>query len=221
MPKPAHLRITFGGVFGSPAAPVEQWQTSVLFANPVGATGDRTKVELEAALPNISAQFFLQVMPLLDGGVTYEYVDIRKILGDGKQPRNVDGSFGSAARFVLPTPKENTGTPRYPYQCATVVTTLSARQGPTGRGRMYLPAPAAALSGDGRLTTAQADAFSTAIKTLLDAINSNLAGEKVCVVSSLGSQSPITGGRTGRAGDTHRSRRADILEQPGVVKVLA
>jgi len=128
-----------------------------------------------------------------------------------KRPRNFD--FGGG------------GTPVHPFQVATVLTLETARSGATGRGRMFLPAPAATVGAFGQVTAASADATAAASKTLLDNVNAAMRNGapavpmRVCVASAgsikqgqVPHNTPVTGVRVGLVLDTIRTRRNRLRE---------
>jgi hypothetical protein len=218
MPRVAHYRVTIGGVFGSSAAPLEKWQTSVLVPNATTPTA-LTAADALGKANAIKGSWDATVKGVCGGGIIHEYCDIRLIGADGLQPRNPDGSFAGAARFTTEGATASGAAPVYPAQIAVVASLITARQGPSGKGRMFLPPPAAGLGADFRLGVVAADLLAAAVKDWINAVNVELAG-KVSVVSSKGLTSPVTGVQVGRVLDTHRSRRRDLLEAKGAVALI-
>lgn len=108
-----------------------------------------------------------------------------------------------------------------PGQNSIVVSTRTTLQrGRAHAGRWYPPTggvPIVAL--DGRISAADAAGMAGAARTLVNAINTALAGQGQVVVFSKVGQSvqPVTAIRVGRVVDTMRSRRAQLLEDASQV----
>jgi hypothetical protein len=109
---------------------------------------------------------------------------------------------------------------RYPLQVAFVVSLNTARRGPTGKGRCFLPCPGMALfPSDGLTDAATAQAAAVSFAQLVSDLN-NVPGidgvaPKVTIASSKGYNSDVTSVRTGRVFDTMRSRRRSQEELYG------
>ncbi len=105
----------------------------------------------------------------------------------------------------------------YPPQVALAVSLLTARRGPRGKGRFYLPAPCLPISAVSGLTSALDRArVATSVQTFLNNIN-NRAGldanaPEVVVASTAGHNTVVNAVRVGLALDTIRSRRGDLPE---------
>lgn len=102
-------------------------------------------------------------------------------------------------------------------QAALAVSLVTARRGPTGKGRFYLPCPVVLIeTSDLRLTAGQATAFATAAAGLITNLNNapgiDVTEMAVCVASTKGYNTPVTGVRVGRVVDTIRSRRNRLVE---------
>ncbi|WP_294563738.1 hypothetical protein, partial [uncultured Arthrobacter sp.] len=203
MPKTAHYRVTALGVFGTAAAPQERWQTGVNCDEDTPAS-QITRAVAEARAQAIFESFAGTILPLLAAPIALVGVDIRKIGADGKQPKNPDGSYAGAGLYYPASSANRTGTPPYPFQVATVASLRTARSGPEGKGRMFLPPPAAALGSDGLLSAANAEALAAAVASWINAVNGQFIAD-VSVMSSKGFASKVTGVQVGRVLDTHRS----------------
>lgn len=223
MPVPAHYLITWGGVFGSVAAPVERWQFS-LKRTGIASTQNAfpTQDVLLTALTALQGSFQSRYLNKLQAGIRHTFTDIRFIGSDGKQPKDAAGAYAGARRLETDGPSGASGLPRYPYQVAVVTSLNTARSGPSGKGRFFLPAPDYPLSNDGRISATDAGGLASTAKDFLGEVNAvtiEAGAGPVSVMSSKGYASPVTSVRVGRVLDTHRSRRSDMLEgfSPNVV----
>lgn len=100
-------------------------------------------------------------------------------------------------------------------QVAAVATLLTGvTRGPSSKGRIYLPAPIAAVGDAGTITPAVQDSMATAVKALIDAVNAVSAGRSVIVASGVGSgaERTVTRVEVGAVLDTMRSRRRSLPE---------
>jgi hypothetical protein len=139
---------------------------------------------------------------------------------EGHTPRDPAGAY-QLGDSVVNLPAGGTG-PNMAPQVALVVSLNSALEDLTGRGRFYLPMPAVALGDDLLISAADATMIAGRMKQLVEGINaaaSGLAIGRVCVASggSLGrsiapANRPVISVGVGRALDTMRSRRAQLLE---------
>lgn len=212
----AHWQITIGGIFGVVQSPIENWQFALrVDADLVPTTTEPNDPALLADATAIQASFQTNMLNKLQGGVRHTYTDIRFIGNDGLQPKNPDGSYKGAVRLLTDGPAGATETPRYPFQTALCVSLNTARSGPRGRGRVFLPPPVYPLSSDGRISLANAQEFTAAFAQVIRDVNGTALDAldgPVCVMSTFGFASPVTSVRVGRSLDTHRSRRADLPE---------
>lgn len=218
MPKAAHYRLTFGGVFGTKAAPYEQWQFGLNVAAGVPTTVETfpTDPTLLGLMAPIRTAFVNNLLGTRQSGVRFTFLDVRFIGSDGKQPRGPDGAYVGAARLEFDEVAGASGPPKYPFQIAQVVTLDSNRSGPRGRGRVFLPPPANALEEDGRLSAGLAGAAVNGVVSVVNATNGAFAAipeaADVSVMSTFGTISRVERCRAGLALDTHRSRRRDVQE---------
>lgn len=218
MPKAAHYRLTFGGVFGTKASPFEQWQFGLNVAAGVPTTVQTfpTDPALLGLMGPIRAAFVNNLLGTRQSGVRFTFLDARFIGSDGKQPRGADGAYVGAARLEFDDLAGATGAPQYPFQIAQVVTLDSNRSGPRGRGRIFLPPPANALESDGRLSAGLAQAAVNGVVAVINATNVAFnevpEAADVSVMSTFGTVSRVERCRAGLALDTHRSRRRNLLE---------
>lgn len=126
---------------------------------------------------------------------------------------------------VLTTAGALTTGARQAPQVALAVTLHTAKRGPRGRGRFYLPAPGLPLGADARLSDVHRDEVRSAVVTFLDNINNEAGLDAldlgVTVASSYGDNSAVTGVRVGRVFDTIRSRRRSVVEDYEGITPLA
>ncbi len=130
----------------------------------------------------------------------------------------VDGSGAFVQKVVPCEVHGTTAEPTHPWQIANVLSLITTRHGPRGKGRMYLPIPAFAISG-GKVDASQRAAALNTAATAMGAINSALEVDgavgpfHVAVASSLGEIHPVTQLRMGRVLDTQRRRRDALTEE--------
>jgi len=221
------LLITFKGIFGTTAAPVERWQTS-LTVKPNGDFGGTVPTAAQALqiATDAGGSFGVQVMTILQPSCRLIQTDVRFIGDDNKQPKDANGAFIGQAAYNQDVGSTVQGSPYYPYQSAIVASLLTSRAGPTGRGRMYLPAPQYPLGADGLIPAANVASIALRIQALINAVNTSVGVvlptyDDVSIVSTMGHTTKVTGVRVGRALDTHRSRRGDLLEMPSPIQSIA
>lgn len=223
MPAPQHIQITFTGVLGTLAIPVEIFSFG-LSADP-GNTDPISgpfisPVDMKTLADSIAPKT-ATLMANLSSRTILTRVRCALIGADGLTAKDPAGTYvqGDAALSTA-----GSSTPMYPPQVALAVTTQSLADGPTGRGRFYLPMPGMSVGDDLRLTALQADGFATNVaKPFLDGINASLAERPYgrLVVASAGSAlkgippalRPINEVLVGRALDTIRTRRNNLVEE--------
>lgn len=105
-----------------------------------------------------------------------------------------------------------------PFQCATVVTLLTASATRHGRGRFYLPPLAANTLLNGRLNSATLTVLDTAWTAFFDSLNTD--GVTPVVRNRTGHVSTtVTSARVGDVIDTQRRRRNKLTETQVVIAV--
>lgn len=88
------------------------------------------------------------------------------------EARNTNGTLQAQLEQLRGTPVTGTGSAVHPPQVSTVLSLRTVKPGPSGRGRLYWPANGMVIgSADGRMTTANAGATATAMKTYLSGIS--------------------------------------------------
>lgn len=104
-------------------------------------------------------------------------------------------------------------------QAALAVSLVTARRGPSGKGRFYVPMPVAPVSFDLLADANLTQGLATSTVGLLQALNNqpgwDLGTTGVCVASTKGFNTPVTGVRVGRVVDTIRTRRRSLHEAYG------
>ena len=107
----------------------------------------------------------------------------------------------------------------HPYNVSLCVSLTTARRGPTGKGRIFLPLPTLAVNDQGLCGNAAVQGVAASVQTLLTALNNapglDVQDNEVVVASSKGYLSLVTGVRAGLVLDTVRSRRRALVENYG------
>lgn len=218
MPKPAHTRFSWSGVFGSIANPLEEWNFNLNMGEVVFTNDAARQTAVDAARTAYSTH----LAPLMFNTVHLTETRIAQIGADGKTTLDAGGEYNQALN-ITPVTGGSTSTLRYPLSVALCVSLETQRSGPKGKGRFYLPFPARALdAATYRLATATATEIATAAGAFVQAVDNTVdssAGPNavVSVVSSYGFVSGVTAVKVGTVPDTQRRRRGDMDE--GYVRV--
>lgn len=207
--KPAHVRVVFSGLVGTVAAPVEHWAFGVNFPHDAISPANDDVVD-DALAGTLKGVWDGALKPYTPGDNFLTSVKVSRVGDDGHVEKRPDGSYlqgewvGSSVGAA--------GTITMPLSTALVVSLTTARSGPTGKGRIFLPFPGMVLQvADKRLSAADATTMAGAAKQFIN----NLATVMTFpaqVVSSKGYMSAVTGVRVGRVPDTLRSRRRSSPE---------
>lgn len=213
MPKPAHTRITFSGIFGPAATPYEEWAFGLNFAT-YGNTA-----AIQASVAGSAATAFQTHLPgLFKPDVRLVRTRVAQVTELGHVLKVAGSGEYVQGDNLLQVPGTSSNTAVVPLQTACVVSLLSNRGGSTGKGRAFLPTIASPLGSDYRWSTTAADAVNTAMRAFLNALAAIVGtGQTPAlgpaqVVSTKGYLSPVTSVRTGVVPDTMRSRRGRIPE---------
>lgn len=209
MPKPAHCRVTFEGLVGTVAAPVEHWAFGVNFPREaLDADGnDTVDNALAATLKGVWDSTLKAITP---GDNFLTQVKVSRIGADGHVEKRADSSY--AQGVWVGSSVGGAGTVVVPLQTALVVSLTTARSGSTGKGRIFLPFPGMVLQvADKRLSAADTTTVAQTAKAFLNGLATPMTFAPQ-VVSSKGYMSQVTGVRVGRTPDTMRSRRSDSPE---------
>lgn len=214
---PTYDKLSFSGVFGTAQAPAEIWAWGLTFEPKATQDSLATRV---ARCHDAYAQF---IAPLMPPYVVLTRTRLAQVIDAGRVGHAEDGSYLQAddERDLAGGQALNV---TWPLQTALCVSWSSARPGPTGKGRCFLPMPGFTLSspsftiGDnGALATVTA--FRSMVNFLNgeDATGTPIAGASVTmnrhvVASTHGTRSAVTKYRVGHVPDTMRSRRNQLLE---------
>jgi hypothetical protein len=105
-----------------------------------------------------------------------------------------------------------------PFQCATVISLLTASATRHGRGRFYLPPLSATFLLNGKLNSTAMTTLDTAWTAFFDSLNTD--GVNPVVRNRTGHIStPVTSARVGDVIDTQRRRRNKLTETYTVIAV--
>lgn len=224
MPAPAHVRIVWIGTIGPAATPVEEFVIGVN-ASPGNVTPGSpfvTRANMEALATGVQGHFrgLADQMSNMARSVTCK---VSYVGDNGRVAVDADGAY---VQGEVASAHQGAGTAPIAPQLSIVYSLRTVADGPTGRGRFYLPCPALSgtqIGGDGRISAGTQTAHVTAGKTFLDAMNTTLVAQDFgrVVVASGGSAlkgispalRPVTRVEVGRAIDTQRRRRGDLVEE--------
>jgi hypothetical protein len=208
MPKPAHAKVTFSGVFGQPTAPLEIWSFSLTFRD-LPDHGGTTQALADKA----SYLFGASVLPVMGSNTALTKTRVA-FLGDGAHVnRDQNGTLDQADNLTIRVGTLG-GTQYMPIQTALVVSFSSLRQDATGKGRCYLPYQGGTLGGTWQVDPAYAGKCGQAIKDVCDGMENTTEAHvgPHAVMSSKGYASDVTLYRVGLVPDTMRSRRNGLRE---------
>ena len=215
MPVPRHIRMTALGRLGSSG---ERFSYGLNFATTLNGTvarffGIDPGDSLFADLAADTRAFHIRSDTALAPAAILETVKFASIGEDGKydtDPVTID---------VVDAPGGKTDFPQSGMvlpQAACVVSLTSARRGPTGKGRVFLPMPNVQLDNTLRMTPNFQGAIQASAAAWLVACKNepgfDLNGLRPVIISSKGYSSEVKGVRVGRVLDTMRSRRTSIPE---------
>lgn len=215
-----HLRVTASGTFqnGPGGNVLERWAWRLNMSDPTS--------QLEVSLSqgrcddyaaDISA-FHLRIGTGINSFCRLKEVKLARIGTNGKY---------LAAPFI--TAVDVTGgaavAMQRPPQVALAVSLGSNLRGPRGRGRFYLPAPTQTLGTDLLISANDQEQLRLSLVTLFANLNdfpgSALQEPRVTIASSRGVNSDVTSFRVGRALDTIRTRREDLVESYSAPTVVS
>lgn len=233
MVAPEHVQVSWRGRFGSITDPVEIWQIGLAFS----ISGIVLREHLADFAEQCSLSFSNRVLPSISNEAALESTRAALISGDtGRTVRNGDGAFVQGD-YVGGGPGGSTVT--LPFQTALAITLETGRSGNVGRGRFFLPVPAAAGSTTlGLVTGTAAQTLATSMAAFINDLNTRAIAQQTdatnplnvgpVVVASGGSVTkaippalvPVTGVSVGRVVDTQRRRR-NALDEQRVTAALA
>lgn len=133
---------------------------------------------------------------------------------------SVDGHYmdpnGSNQQILADIPGGGTSQQTFPNQIALAVTlTTGFTRGPAHKGRFFLPLPNGSIDTNGLMTASAAIAISGAVDSLITAVNAVDANYEMAVFSRRPGgpgNRKVTGNLVGRAFDTQRRRRRNLVE---------
>lgn len=205
MPVPAHGLSVWEGVFGSTNAPLERWSFSIKSA----PGPSLTDTQMDSVAAALTTCWNGNLMAFHPSEVILTRTRHVQVGADGKYLTRGDGSYVQGVNESVWAGTATVQT-RFPLQSAHAVSLQSARSGPTGKGRFFLPQLALTLGADYRIPESDRDSLANAIREFLRDVNSAVG--PVVVASSKGYLSPVVAVRFGRVVDTIRSRRDDQIE---------
>lgn len=217
---PQHVKLSWSGVFGSAAAPVDIWLFGLSFGYGGGVYG---VAELASFAGEARGLWGTHVAPKVSPATLLTRARAALVGGDGLVQRTAAGAYTQGDALGTTA---GSGTPAMAngiYQVSLAVTTASVTPGPTGRGRWFLPGPAGSVdSTTGLVSLASAQATVDAMALFLNQLNVAAVtyGIGKAVVASGGSVvngiparlNPIVSLRVGRRPDVIRSR-ANAVEE--------
>jgi hypothetical protein len=173
--------------------------------------------------------WFARTTSLFSGYQHLRGVTVSNIGDNGRVLVGADGAYVQTKRVLAPVAGAASAS-LHPYQVALAASLQTARVGAVGRGRMFLPVHAGNLGTDGLLAVADATSVAASLTTMLQACATALqypagvstAGAPPAIVVASGGSAlqgipaanyRVTNVRVGRAFDTMRSRRRNLLEQ--------
>lgn len=210
MPVPAHCRVSLSGVFKNASATVEVWAFGINLTPRVFADED----ERVLFATGVKDAWVANLAQWHRTNLSLTKVRVANVAPGGLVTRGEDGAYAQGD-WLGDAPGINNSTVVMPLQTALCVSLLSARSGPRGRGRCFLPTIATGLGADYRYGAASmqglADSF---VEFLSDvrALDLTAGPWAPAVVSSFDLISQINEVRVGTVPDTMRSRRSDVDE---------
>jgi len=211
MPVPTHFRFVFRGRFQDTP---EEWSFGVKFSRnvPLGGDADLSAINETTVTNAVLALFASSRFQGHIAGVDWRaYVIGTNGKMEGSERLLVDLSASGLG---------GTSGTKYPPQVALVATLVASERGPARLGRIFLPAPAAVLGDDYRISEAICSDYANDVSTFLKAV-SNGIDLPATIESSAGLNISAVGGgvrqvidhvEVGRVYDTMRSRRQALLE---------
>lgn len=212
----SYWRVIYKGSLGT----VETWSTSVAFGI-VGIspdTPDQATTDAMAAALIAIAGASLVPTDMRTGLSSQGTLDIMRV-----ERRAEDESILNVAERLLAVPIAGSSSPTKTPQDALVISLRTSTPGARGRGRMYWPALAMALSTTFQLTTPTPASFIAAAKTSLQAINTAMDNVYIANASALRVAlsvrsttdhvcRDVTSLQAGSVLDTQRRRRDNLPE---------
>lgn len=205
MPLIQHHRFTWKGVFGLPTAPLEAWQFSLKATD----TSSNTASDFTTLATALKTCYDDNLAGRMGPETILTETEVAVIEEDGKYGRLPSGAYRQG-KWLGSVPGRASQGVRMPLQTALAISLDTPRPGPTGKGRFFLPWPSVTLDAGHRLEAGYAQGIATTCAEFIRDVS--LVAGPVSVFSSKGYASPVTQVRVGRAPDTMRSRRGDMIE---------
>lgn len=216
MPYLPHHRLTFSGVLGTVALPIEEWSWNLRIGGFEGL-GD-------SIIPGLATQlrtlYTTHVAPMMPNDVILTRVRAATVNEAGHVYKAPDGSY---VQQDDTTQVIGSGAARQmPSSSALCVSLVTARGGASGKGRFFLPAPAFDINaGDKRYTAPNMQTVAQNVEALVVGINAIAGVGKVSVESTKALSSPVIRIRVGRRPDVLRSRSRSVPESYELSDVIA
>jgi len=219
MPVPEHIRITALGRLGTPQAERFSYGVNMAETNPspIGWFTDANNPSFQDIANDVVA-FHASAGARISARAVLDTVKIARIGPDPANPNrgiylanpkvfavNQAGAFAATGEGLVP-------------QSALAVSLNTARRGPTGKGRFYLPMPVVVSqhTDSFRIAVTDAEAVRGAAVSFINALNNHpgvdMGDLDVCVISTKGYASRVTSVRVGRIVDTISTRRRALGE---------
>lgn len=208
-PKPAHIRMSWSGVFGTQAGAIEEWSFGLNL--PSEPTVDAfTDLQIDALANGMDTIYRQFLNPQMPSDVVKTECRFAAVNGLGRVKLRADGSYVQGINTAPATGVQP--AVGIPLQTALCVSLITARPGPTGKGRFFLPWPGLLLDPATKtLGESQATVMLDRCRDFIVGANGLTPGD-VSVVSTKGYVSTVIGLRVGRVPDTMRSRRERVPE---------
>jgi hypothetical protein len=207
MPLAPHHRITYSGILGPVALPIETWSFSLNTDGSAGL-GDIVTAGTAAAARQSFATY---LAPMLPGDIRLTRTRVAAVGADGRVFKSADGMYQQQ--------DDETGVDglrppnQLPASAALVVSLMTPRAGATGRGRVFLPFPAFIINQQTKLLSdADTTNVATNFRAFVTDLNANPGLGVVVVASKYGYVSPVTRVRVGHRPDVLRSRSRSQAE---------
>jgi hypothetical protein len=195
-----HARMTFSGVLGTLALPYERWSVRLNLSN-----GGTPSTPTLAMATEGAAAWATHMLNTHGSWCRLTEVKLANI--------GADGLYTGSPVIAAVDHAGTSGAAPNPPQIAMAVSLGTTLRGPRGRGRFYIPAPAAAVEvNTGLIPTANQTFVQGKVVAFLNALNAISQQGNVVIASSFGFSTPVTTVRVGRALDTIRSRRTSVVE---------
>jgi hypothetical protein len=235
MKPPRHGQISFSGIFGPVAAPVEIWVHGLSIQVGSAAAGGplepANNEQLVAAAGAFRTAWFDTIATKIGPQATMTRVRVAIVGANGLVEKNGSGAFFQGDDVTVTNARALNNAATGIFQVSHAVSTVTPRAGAVGRGRFFLPSPAFAPGATGVLSEGDAQGIANSAAAFINQINRDAGAfglGRVCVASGGSvvngippSTYEITGVRVGRRLDVIRSRANAIEEAYVAAPVVA